>query len=46
MATKLTRKKMIGMGVIVGIAVLAMLWVQSKLNSIMGLMWNSQRVWR
>jgi hypothetical protein len=38
MATRLTRKKMIGMGVIVGIAVLAMLWVQSKLSSIMGLM--------
>ena len=37
MATKLTRKKMIGMGVIVGIAVLAMLWLQSKLNSITGL---------
>ena len=37
MAIKLTRKKMIGMGVIVGIAVLAMLWLQSKLNSIVGL---------
>jgi hypothetical protein len=35
---KLTSKKLIGMGAIVLIAVLAMLWLQSKLNSIMGLM--------
>ncbi len=38
MQKKLTSKKLIGMGAIVLIAVLAMLWLQSKLASIMILM--------